>query len=378
MARRKQQNPQPKRGAPAEEPADASGPEESDVDLALEAWEEEHAYVSRPKKRQKKSAAQLGPPQLRFATCAQPWQCAAVAHEAFGDGALAALQRAERITVEPSGDDPASLEVRIPGASADGAPAARIPTPSPEVATCLAALLQKGHLVLGPLAAAPSPPASDCQPSTSAAAAAPARVPLTAGLAVAGAALADGAEWAEDERQRPWQAQLLRVLRWALPQAGLDPEVDLQERPELASSPLCSPRRKAAAAVTGGSSPPTSPRGPGSPRSTQAAAEQASFDAAELYAAVRPSGDEPELTAALPELQPTLRRYQRRAAQWMVGRETGTGVGQQGGGNALHPLWRAVPCAGGRRLYVNAYTGRTSMQRFPAPPPLKGEARHWR
>lgn len=50
------------------------------------------------------------------------------------------------------------------------------------------------------------------------------------------------------------------------------------------------------------------------------------FDAAELYAAVKPSGNEPQLPQDNPKLRPTLRPYQRRAAAWMVGRETGAVV----------------------------------------------------
>lgn len=130
-----------------------------------------------------------------------------------------------------------------------------------------------------------------------------------------------------------------------------------------------------------------------------AAAAASAFDAAELYAAVKPSGREPELPAGATSatLLPTLRRYQARAAQWMVQRERGGGaaVAEQPASRAgaavgaaaaaaaalgldsstggvkqeqhghqqesrqqqtqqeqqdalpqpLHPLWRAVPCS---------------------------------
>ena len=42
----------------------------------------------------------------------------------------------------------------------------------------------------------------------------------------------------------------------------------------------------------------------------------------EIYAAVKPSGDEPELADDPPELKAKLHRYQRRSAAWMVHRET--------------------------------------------------------
>ena len=45
-------------------------------------------------------------------------------------------------------------------------------------------------------------------------------------------------------------------------------------------------------------------------------------DAREIYAAVKPSGDEPELTGNPPELKAKLHSYQRRSAAWMVHRET--------------------------------------------------------
>ena len=42
----------------------------------------------------------------------------------------------------------------------------------------------------------------------------------------------------------------------------------------------------------------------------------------EIYAAVKPSGDEPELSGSPPELKAKLHHYQRRSAAWMVHRET--------------------------------------------------------
>lgn len=45
------------------------------------------------------------------------------------------------------------------------------------------------------------------------------------------------------------------------------------------------------------------------------------LDVAELYAAVKPHGNEPELMGDNPRLRPTLRPYQKRAAAWMVARE---------------------------------------------------------
>ena len=70
---------------------------------------------------------------------------------------------------------------------------------------------------------------------------------------------------------------------------------------------------------------PASPRWQAAGRSAAAGAappaEEAKADAAEIYAAVKPSGSEPEWQGALPQLRPVLRPYQRRAVQWMVQRE---------------------------------------------------------
>ena len=45
--------------------------------------------------------------------------------------------------------------------------------------------------------------------------------------------------------------------------------------------------------------------------------------AADIYAAVRPTGEEPELAGSFPSLTVDLRPYQRRAAGWMISREVG-------------------------------------------------------
>ena len=80
-------------------------------------------------------------------------------------------------------------------------------------------------------------------------------------------------------------------------------------------------------------------------------------DAMEIYAAVKPSGDEPELTGELPELAARLHSYQRRSAAWMVRRELAPQVGPL----QLHSHtdwpdrpylpWRTLSCSLSARLY---------------------------
>ncbi len=56
--------------------------------------------------------------------------------------------------------------------------------------------------------------------------------------------------------------------------------------------------------------------------SAAAVPDENEADAMEIYAAVKPSGDEPELPGDVPELKAKLHSYQRRSAAWMVHRET--------------------------------------------------------
>ena len=60
--------------------------------------------------------------------------------------------------------------------------------------------------------------------------------------------------------------------------------------------------------------------------------EEACWDAAGIYAAVKPPLEEGKLQESFPQLRPMLRPYQRRAASWMVRREKG---------------WLVCPCFAG-------------------------------
>jgi hypothetical protein len=60
-----------------------------------------------------------------------------------------------------------------------------------------------------------------------------------------------------------------------------------------------------------------------SPLAEYQEADAAEADAMEIYSAVKPSGRERALPGRLPELTSTLHAHQRRAAAWMVDRETG-------------------------------------------------------
>ncbi len=63
-----------------------------------------------------------------------------------------------------------------------------------------------------------------------------------------------------------------------------------------------------------------------SERDDDSGEETGGFDVAELYAAVKPEGNEAELAGDNPKLRPTMRPYQKRAAAWMVSRENASQV----------------------------------------------------
>jgi E3 ubiquitin-protein ligase SHPRH len=210
---------------------------------------------------------------------------------------------------------------------------AEIHTPSTATATALLHLLKAGHLVLGP--ASDNTPTNSHAPSTSQ------NPPVLLSLALSDAAVQDAATEAGDERQRPWQLQLLEVLHWLAPDLNALGDVAAKEEERVSS-----------------------PRAAGS----------GNFDAAALYASIKPCGTEPELAGNFPELQPILRGYQRRAAGWMLRRET-LQLPLAEDPNELHPLWEEVDCAAtGDVFYINRITGRLSVERFSAPPEPKGKA----
>lgn len=240
----------------------------------------------------------------RFAELPVAWQAAAGTSQQAADelpleeGQLALMQ-------DPPGGD--SLAVRC---ESGGAWHTTVTAPSEASAEALLLLLKSGHLSCS-LGATPSSKGASAG---------------TVHLCLTDKATADAAGHPEEQQQRLWHRQLLAVLRWLLPQ--LDPEKELeqleqlQQQPasdhpeggqqwqqqgglaaELLSSPLCSPRKAGGSAGAGRFGTPLSPSAAGAP---------VAFDAAELYAAVKPSGREPELPAGATSatLLPTLRRYQ--------------------------------------------------------------------
>ncbi len=156
----------------------------------------------------------------------------------------------------------------------------------------------------------------------------------------------------EDVTKAQGHGNMLSVLSWLLPHAAIGRA------------------RQPGMAATAGVAPP--------------------LDAAQVYAAVKPTGAEPRFAHDPPELRPRLREYQRRAVAWMLGREgcdgRGQGQGQEGqasgeacqqqwaqgrqqqagqcslSGTAseqqhLHPLFRRVDTLGASPFWVNPYTG---------------------
>ncbi|KAK9844148.1 hypothetical protein WJX81_006007 [Elliptochloris bilobata] len=259
--------------------------------------------------------------------------CGAFAVPPRAVDALAALQRDGRITLQlqPPGEGPPGTSGRT---AANG---------------------ELGHAAPGGSADAP-------------AASAVARLDV----ALTAHALSEEPEDPADVRQRQWNVHLLALLAWLSPQhtaAAFCPARQSQERRSL--DVLRGGRGGPLSALQ--PAPPRSPRSPRiprSPRSPMSPAGEGGFDAAEIYAAARPSASAPELQGDLPALQPTLRPYQRRAAAWMVARERGE-LGQPAE-DVVHPLWRQLRDAAGRIAYLNPFTGRVAARRFEAPAPVRG------
>lgn len=363
---------------PQEEPN-----EQLAADLDLDAWEEEHAIEVRPRKRARKGVTVPMAERPILADAVQPsW---AFAHLCF----FHTLDESELAADAPE-TQLNNFFGAVSGASVTFTPTdqpgchLQATAPSEEAADAFIHLLRNNYLVLGPFSSAPpsSQPYVQCEASSSQSSS----FWTTVGLAER--ALADNAAYPDDKKRRLMNAQLLAVLRWLLPDAGLDPDAEdlpLDAPEDIANSPLCSPKK---AGNEGHAA-----HLPGSPTARNTDAGHAvTFDAAELYRAVKPSGQEAQLQRALPHLKPTLRSYQRRAAQWMLDREQSGAKTETGSESSLHPLWRRVPLVGrgqgprgrGKRdcgatdddnkcFFVNPYSGLLSLDEYPVPPPPKGE-----
>jgi E3 ubiquitin-protein ligase SHPRH len=436
MGRRKQQQPQPNVGRVEDRPEEPEEPENQvheNPEFDLDEWEEQNAQSARPRKRHKEPPKRKGYTTTSTGVLAavhelsasedQEWAFSELEIVIQGENAATVSQNATSL-LEAQQLSISQEDTNIYLWKAEDnveSPWGCISMPSEELAvhfkTCLAATIALGPLSL-PLGSRKLPLGNDAGPSTSKSADAPLKsLKCTVGIKpVAFAKLSAG--WAEDTPRG--SLPLLQILRClVVPARGsgssLDPDLDFPEDNEdIVHSPLCSPRSKAAAGERGAFSPHSAAAAAAGGAGAAAAAAAASFDASEIYAAVKPTGQEDELTTELPQLQPTLRGYQRRAAQWMINREQfGSEVGSRGGSSSfLHPLWREVPClssfsqaselpddletinirknkkqkknvapeppaiavpeAEKKRFYVNIYTGLLSSEPFPPPPGPKG------
>ncbi|KDD74151.1 SNF2 family domain-containing protein, partial [Helicosporidium sp. ATCC 50920] len=196
-------------------------------------------------------------------------------------------------------------------------------------------------------------------------------------LCLSSLALSQQATHAEEWTQRQWQKSLLMVLAEFCPGALKMDVAELAAQEEAQGrSPPRSPRASAPA------SPPF-PEPPLSPPARQQHNHAAEI--ARVYRLTAPTGLEPAYEGIVPGLVPTLRGYQRRALQWMLGREHGwhaERVKKEEGddekerastGPQLHVLWRELSMRrSSAPLYINAYTGLLSERAFPAPSPVRG------
>lgn len=136
---------------------------------------------------------------------------------------------------------------------------------------------------------------------------------------------------AEDQAQRKWHKQLLSVLTWLLPKHSANHYNTHTSNSSTASASLSPPLQSHTAVKPEDMHSPSKSTDVGKQENAHApehctdplsqAHAAAGFDAAELYAAVKPTGNEAELAEGSTKLRPTLRPYQKRAAAWMVSRE---------------------------------------------------------
>lgn len=97
------------------------------------------------------------------------------------------------------------------------------------------------------------------------------------------------------------------------------------------------------------------------------------FNAAALYELIKPLGNEPAIEIDFPELKPTLRGYQRRAAMWMLNREKGNDSAAAKQKDELHPLWRKIECPlSNDSFYINFVTGKVCFTEFTWPESPRG------
>lgn len=106
---------------------------------------------------------------------------------------------------------------------------------------------------------------------------------------------------------------------------------------------------------------------------TSNSGKRAQFDVAGLYEAIKPSKSDPMLEDDLPDLLPTLRPYQRRAAHWMVQQEKGESSSVKERIQFFSPLCMPVDfldtCS---KMFYNPFSGNVSFHPEFSPPYVPG------
>uniref|UniRef100_A0A6M2F4Q2 RING-type domain-containing protein n=1 Tax=Populus davidiana TaxID=266767 RepID=A0A6M2F4Q2_9ROSI len=106
---------------------------------------------------------------------------------------------------------------------------------------------------------------------------------------------------------------------------------------------------------------------------TSNSGKRVQFDVAGLYEAIKPSKSDPMLEDDLPDLVPTLRPYQRRAAHWMVQQEKGESSSVKERIQFFSPLCMPVDfldtCS---KMFYNPFSGNVSFHPEFSPPYVPG------